>query len=243
MTISKSMDSPNIKKKRYSDNIVEQPTDDFQNSYIAIPGPQGDQGPKGDKGDKGDPGEAGPKGLRGDTGKDGRDGKDGKNGASVLSPSEQQIGWACYDNLDRVSIRLGSNRGDDGWVKFSVDSKGNNTNELFLPKGSVSLWNPETQSFNFKTLKIGSIVTICYNIELTTFSNNTEVWFRTLVSNQEENMSTYVGSLKYQFSYDLTMQHTIFIENKQAQISSGIPQIRTDNECSAVIKSIYIAVS
>lgn len=240
MAISKSMDSPNIKKKRYSDNIISQVPQEISGEYTLIPGPQGEIGPRGEKGEKGDQGEQGPKGLRGEPGKDGLPGKDG---ASVLSPSEQQIGWACYDNLSRNNIRLGSTRGDDGWVNFAVDSLGANTNEMFLPKGSVSLWNNMNQTLNFKTLKVGAIVTICYNIELTTLTNNTEVWFRTFIPNANENHERYVGSLKYQFTYDLSMEHTVFIENKKTQVANAIPQLRTDNDCDAVIKSIYISVS
>jgi hypothetical protein len=35
----------------------------------------------------------------------------------------------------------------------------------------------------------------------------------------------------------------LFLENKTMQLSGGIPQIRTDNDASVVIKSIHIAVS
>jgi hypothetical protein len=239
----KSMDFPEAKKKKYSDNLTEQVPGELIGNYIAVPGPpgpMGERGPKGDKGERGEQGLEGSKGLKGDPGKNGKDGKDG---ASVLSPSEQQIGWACYEGLNQININLGANRGDDGWVKFYVDSLGKNTNEAYLPKGSVALWNPTTHQINFKGLNVGSIVTIRYNIELTTFTNNTEVWFRTFIPNSEYYPTTYVGSLKYQFTYDLSLEHTLFIENRSMQLAGGIPQIRTDNESSAVVKSIYIAVS
>jgi hypothetical protein len=241
--MAKSMDFPPAanRRKKYSDNIEpEQPLILDPQMYIAVPGPQGEPGPRGQKGDTGPQGEQGLKGDKGDPGKDGKDGKDGK---SILSPSEQNIGWALYDNLNNKSFRLGANKGEDGWVNFFVDSLGKNTNEKFLPKESVGLWNPETKRINFKTLNIGSIITIRYNIELSTFSNNTEVWFRTLCKNIDTSPTTYLGNLKYQFDYDLSMQHTLFLEDKDMQISGGIPQIRTDHDASMIIKSIHIAVS
>lgn len=234
-----SMDFPTPKKKKYSDNIDTGVIIDPA-MYIAVPGPQGERGIQGPKGDVGPQGE---KGQKGDPGVPGKNGKDGINGKSMLSPSEQNIGWACYDNENRRSIRLGATKGDDGWVKFGVDGLGKNTNELFLPKESVGLWNPETQRFNFKTLNIGAIITIRYDIELTTYSNNTEVWFRTFVDNFDNYPTTYVGSLKYQFDYDLSMQHTLFLENRSMQTLGGIPQIRTDNDASVTVKSMYITVS
>jgi hypothetical protein len=235
-----SMDFPAPSKKKYSDNITEQLPGELLGNYIAVPGPQGPTGERGPKGDKGDRGE---QGLQGPQGPQGYPGKNGKDGRSLLSPSEQNIGWACYDNKDKKTIRLGASKGEDGWVKFGVDTEGNNTNELFLPRESVGLWNPNTQRFNFKTLNIGSIITICYKIELTTYANNTEVWFRTFVDNSDNYPTTYVGSLKYQFDYDLTMEHTLFLENRSMQTAGGIPQIRTDNDASLTVKSIHISVS
>jgi hypothetical protein len=238
-----SMDFPAPKKKKYSDNISEQIPGELIGNYIAVPGPPGPQGERGVKGDKGERGEQGLQGLEGLKGDPGKDGKNGKDGRSILSPSEQNIGWACYDNKNKNTIRLGANKGEDGWVRFGVDGDGSGTNELFLPKESVGLWNPETQRFNFKTVNIGSIITIRYNIELTTYSNNTEVWFRTFVDNTDNYPTTYLGTLKYQFDYDFSMQHTLFLENKKVQTAGGIPQIRTDNDCSMIVKSIHISVS
>lgn len=250
--MAKSMEFPDAgKRKKYSDNTVNSLEIDPQ-MFIAVPGPQGDPGPRGPKGDtglkgdqgpKGDKGDPGPSGKNGKDGINGKDGRDGKDGISILSPSEQNIGWALYDNLDRKSYRLGASKGNDGWVSFWSDALGKNTNEKFLPKECVGLWNPETRKINFKTLKIGSIITVRYNIELSTFVNNTEVWFKTFCSNEESSPCSYVGNLKYQFDYDLSMQHTIFLEDKSMQINGGMPQIRTDNDASMIVKSIHIAVS
>ena len=237
-----SMDFPSSsKKKKYSDNL---PSDNSiivdPQMFIAVPGPQGEQGPKGPKGDAGPQGE---QGLKGDKGDPGRDGKDGKDGINILSPSMQNIGWAlyCADNLK--TFRTGATKGEDGWVNLFVDGKGKNTTEKYLPRESVSLWNSNTNRINFKTLNIGSIVTICYNLEISTFSNNTEAWIRTYVENSDNYPTSYIGVLKYQYEYEMSVQHTLFVEDKKFQTSGGIPQIRTDNDSSVILKSIHIAVS
>lgn len=238
-----SMEFPATNKRKYSDNINEQLPGELLGNYIAVPGPPGPQGERGPTGPKGEQGPVGEKGLKGDSGVPGKNGKDGIDGKNILSPSEQNIGWALYSNQTKRSIRLGANKGEDGWVRFSVDGLGEDTNERFLPKESVGLWNPDTQRLNFKTLNLGAIITIRYDVELTTYANNTEVWFRTFVDNTQNYPTTYVGSLKYQFDYDLSMEHTIFLEDRGMQTAGGIPQIRTDNDASVVIKSIYISVS
>jgi hypothetical protein len=240
-----SMDFPSSSKKRkYSDNVDQ--SSNFQElatAYVAVPGPQGERGIQGPKGESGPQGPLGPKGDKGDPGKDGRDGKDGKDGINILSPSMQNIGWALYDNLERKPVRTGASKGQDGWVNIFVDAEGKQTIENFLPRESVALWNPNTRKINFRTVNIGAIVTICYNLEISTLSNNTEAWIRTFIEGSENYPTTYIGLLKYQYDYEMTVSHTVFVDSKRSQGSGGMPQIRTDNDSSVILKSIHIQVS
>ena len=240
MAISKSMDSP-IKKSNYAEQVEQ--SQESTISFLPVPGPQGPQGAKGDQGPQGIPGIPGDKGEKGDPGKPGKDGKNGLDGKSILSPSEQMIGWAYYENENKKQTRTGIDKGEDGWVALFIRSFGKNTNEKYLPKGDVSLWNLETKKLNFKTLNVGSIVTIRYNVELTTYANNTEVWVKTSLPDDIFSATSYVGNLKYQYDYDFSVEHTIFINDTKSQSFGGIPQIRTDNPCEAVLRSIYISVS
>jgi len=234
MSISKNMDSPFSKKSNYAEK-VEQSNQAM--SFVPVPGPQGEQGLPGPKGNTGPQGEQGLKGDKGDPG------KNGKDGVSILSPSGQQIGWGLYENLNVKEQRTGIDKGNDGWVSLWVDSKGKNTNEKYLPKGHVSLWNPVTRKLNFQNLNIGSIVTIRYNIELTTYVNNTEVLVKTELVDDNFSPVSFIGSFKYQYVYDFSCENTIFIENQKFKDFGGIPQIRTDNACEAILKSIYVSVS
>lgn len=241
MAISKGMDSP-IRKSNYADQVSQSQVQESTLSFLPVPGPQGAQGPQGPKGEKGEVGPQGIKGERGEPGKDGKNGKDGKDGKSVLSPSGQQIGWAYYEHLNPRQTRTGADQGNDGWVQMSIKSLSDKSFEHFLPKGSVSLWNDSTKKINLKAVEIGSIITICYNISLATYSNNTEVWFRTLVESEELSPVTYIGNLKYQYDYDFSVEQKIFVNDFKFQNFGGVPQIRTDNPCEATLKSLYISV-
>lgn len=235
--MSTSMDFPG-KSKKYSDNVNSSYQLEQSVSFIAVPGPQGEQGPKGDKGDSGPEGKQGP---QGDAGRPGKDGKDGKPGESSLSPSGQRTGWALYTNQNQKDILLGATKGNDGWVRFNFDCKGKN-NEIYLPENNVSLYNAESQKINLKALNVGSIVTVRYDIILTTFNNNTEVWFRTYIPESDLGPTTFAGNLKYQFSYDMSLEHTFFIESDIMKNYGAAPQILTDNDASMIVKSIYISV-
>jgi hypothetical protein len=238
MAISKSMDSP-VKKSNYASKVEE--SQDVPNSltFLPVPGPVGPQGPKGDTGEKGLQGIPGPKGDMGSPGKNGKNGLDGK---SILSPSEQMLGWGYYKGKEIHKAKTGIDQSEDGWVNLVMGDICNST-ENFLPKGNVSLWNSNIKRLNFKTLNVGSIITIRYNIDLTTYINNTEVWVKTLLDNEDYSITSFVGSLKYQYDYDFSVEHIVFLHDSKMQPFGGIPQIRTDNPCSARLNSIYISVS
>lgn len=238
MAISKSMDAP-TKKSNYASKVEESQDTENILTFLPVPGPVGPQGPKGDVGEIGPQGIQGPKG---DSGKPGKDGKNGLNGKSILSPSEQMIGWGYYKGKFINKEKTGIDQSDDGWTTLAMGDI-EECSERFLPIGNVSLWNKHTKRLNFKTLNIGSIITIRYNIELTTHINNTEVWVKTLLDTDELSITSFVGSLKYQYDYDFSVEHTIFLHDQKMQAFGGIPQIRTDNPCSAKLSSIYISVS
>jgi hypothetical protein len=244
MTISKNMDSPDfLKRKKYSETV--QSTQGSLTEYIAVPGIQGEQGEKGPKGDKGDPGPQGPKG---DTGKigpagpKGEKGDPGKGSEGYDSPSEQYPGWVYYKNKNIKETRLGPERGDDGWVSidFVIDEK--NSNEKYIPKSSVALWNNEAKSFNFKALKLGAKVDVRYDFILTTYLNNTEIWSRLFIPDYDQTPTGYVSTLKYQYSYEMSHNQTFYIDAQRVKNLGGSIQFRADNESNIVLNGIYIAV-
>lgn len=239
--MTKSMDFPS-KKKKYNETIENNKSVE----YIAVPGiqgekgevgptgPQGPQGVKGDKGDKGDKGPQGPKGEKGDPGK-GAEGYD--------SPSGQYPGWAYYANKNITEYRLGPERGDDGWVSFFLTIDKEKSVEDYRPNKSVSLLNEASRNINLKTLKVGSRIDVRYDFSIETYSNNTEVWIRTLLRDSDLSPSVYAGLLKYQYQYDISCHQTIFINNDIVKNYGGIPQVRADTESSFILKGMYISVS
>jgi len=243
MAVSKSMDFPGAKKSSYAAQVEQSQATllpDNTLSFLPVPGPVGPQGPAGRDGKDGAPGPQGPEGKQGPKGEKGQSGKDGKDGESSLSSSGQQAGWASYFNTSPSEIRLGADKGLDGWVSLYMAS--NDSYEEFIPKNTVSLWNSNTRMLNFKGLKQGSQVFITYNFELTTFNPNTEVWARTFFPSHEKEVSQFIGSFKYQHTYSLSITQQVFIENKKVWGNGAVPQLRTDFESSVVLNSIYVSV-
>jgi len=242
--MAKSMDFPDVsKKKKYSEAI--QKTQESSTQYIAVPGIQGEKGETGPKGEKGDQGPIGPKGDKGDRGPEGPQGQRGEPGKGAEgydSVSGQYPGWVYYKNKNLSEVRLGPERGDDGWVSIEFVKDEKKSNEVYIPKSSNSLWNDEAKNFNFKTLKLGAKIDIRYDFTLTTYMNNTEVWARLFIPDYDNSPIGYVSTLKYQYSYDMSYSQTIYIDAQRVKTLGGAVQFRADNESNIILNGIYIAV-
>jgi len=245
MAVSKSMGFPEDARPSngYASQVIEQANQTLSPSlsYIPVSGPQGERGPKGEKGEKGDKGDSGKDGQNGPKGEKGQNGQNGKDGKTSLSSSGQQAGWASYFDLNTKPQALGISRGDDGWVSIYIDGKGEG-NEKFLPEDCVSFYNPLSRLLNFKGINVGSIVRVTYNFELTTFVNNTELWIRTDFKDLGFCPTKFIGSFKYQYTYDLSVDQEFFIEDKSMWATGASPQMRTDFDASVKLKSIYVSV-
>jgi hypothetical protein len=239
MALSKGMDFPGAKKSSYAAQVQQNQSTQVQEtglSFLPVPGPVGPSGQPGRDG------KDGPQGVQGPEGPQGPKGAPGKDGASSLSSSGQQAGWGKYYNNTLSYIKLGANEGTDGWVRIGTDAEGRLTNEDYLPNGTVSLWNKHSRTFNFKGLKEGSQVFITYDLELTTYSSNTEIWARVFFPELDQDSATFVASLKYQYTYPISFTSHFIIEDLDRWKSLAYPEIRADYDASVVVKSISISV-
>jgi len=236
MAVSKSMDFPGAKKSSYAAQVEQSQASPYQDnslSFVPVPGPEGPPGPAGKNGSQGPEGKMGPQGPAGPTGKDGK---------SSISASGQQPGWASYTNTINKPTKLGISEGDDGWVTLILDTKDKTQNETYLPKGCTSLWNSHQRALNFHGIKEGSQVSVTYNFELTTYTSNTEIWLRTYFASNDQEFVQFVGSLKYQNTYSLSVTQNIFIEDQAMWGNGAVPQIRTDFDASVIFNSVYVSV-
>lgn len=235
MAISQNMDFP---KSSYASKVQVSKVEDSP-TFFAVPGPQGPQGLPGPKGERGPAGQSG-ESIKGDKGDRGNPGKDGKDGKSYFPKYEQNSGWALYSNNDLRSTPTGATRGDDGWVTLYVTSI--DSLEDFLPDGSVSLYSQDIKKINTRGLKVGAQVGITYTLEITTLNSNTEVWLRSQFINMEDSVTTLSANLKYQHTYEISVTHNTAIFTENHRVAGIAPQIRTDLNAEARLKSVYISV-
>lgn len=203
---------------------------------IVVPGPQGVAG---EIGPMGPPGKS-IKGEKGDPGPSGKNGKDGKDAESYFPPYRQNAGWARYGSENLKEMPIGATKGTDGWVSFFIDSV--IKDERYLPKYCPSLYSKDIKKINLKSLEIGSQIQIVYEFQITTFNNNTELWARSVFPGGSIAATTFEASLKYQHTYDISITHNISITNESDKSKGLIPQLMSDLDALAILKSIYISV-
>lgn len=231
---AKEMSFPDAGKKSSYARQVEQSSLEGGFAYVPVPGPEGPRGPKGDTGPKGDPGPEGPKGPQGPQGKAGQDGK------SYSSKSGQAPGWARYISAENSEAKLGATRGDDGWVTLNFKTK--TLTPKWMPEKVNALFNNETRRIATKELKLGTHIQITYDFEVTTFVANTEIWARSFFPQTKYAYTSFVAQLKYPHVYDLSVTHTLTLDSDADKMSGIIPQLRTDMDSLAKLKSLTISV-
>lgn len=232
--MAKSMDFPISNKKLYS---IPEPSIPITDDYVSdhtLKGEKGDQGIPGPQGPKGDTGEPGPQGPEGPRGPKGEKGKD------YESPSGQNPGWSYYSSNEPISFQL---KPEKGWTQIYLSSKMQEKEEFFISKKSVSFWNYDAKKINFRALEIGAKVELIYDLEIDTFSNNTDIWIRTIVPQTEKHYTSFLGSFKYQNQHSISVKQTIFVHDKEDWSKGAIIEAGADNICSIKLNSMYISVS
>ena len=244
---SKDIEFPKSSKSNYASKVGNGSSPVIDNAlYVPVPGPEGRRGPKGEPGQQGPKGDTGPAGERGPEGLPGKNGKDGKNGVdgkSYLPVYGQKSGWASYGNASDKGFRLGATRGNDGWVIVSVDTNKELTNEINLPEKNVSLYNQYSGLINLNGLAIGSQVTISIDLEVETFSSNTELWSRIYVKGTDEAIDSFVAIPKYQHTYPIRHTQKIYVTDKTVKSGNASIMFRADLDCIVYIKNLIISVS
>lgn len=237
MAINKNTGIPFvIQSDEYKPKTVLQQIDGLP--YIPVTGPRGEQGPQGRPGVQGPEGIQGPPGEKGSPGRNGKDGKDGK---SSLSASGQQSGWASYINKTKSSTIFRPRT--DSWVNIFMPTNLDSHVISFLPNGSVELYNPDSGCLNFRGLVVGANININYEISIEVFENNLDLWSRIFIDKDLIEDTVYVGSLKYQGMYSLSIRHSLKVYNEDILKSRPRIQITSDKACSISIKKITIDVS
>lgn len=217
--------------KVQASKTIEEPT------FFAVPGPQGPAGPAGSPGKNGKDGEPGKEGKPGPKGIQGLPGQDGK---TLIPMSNQEPGWAFYTNKNPKPSITGATRGVDGWVNLYLMP--DVAFESFLPKNSAGLYSSDTRKINTRGLKVGAQLRIVYNLEVSTFSPNTEVWIKSEFSGVDSSTISFAAILKYQHIYELSITHDVFVMSESHRTAGIVPQIRTDLDAEVKIKSIHISV-
>ena len=58
----------------------------------------------------------------------------------------------------------------------------------------------------------------------------------------EDSATTFCANLKYQHTYEISITHNLAIFTENHRIAGIVPQIRTDLDSAAILKSVHVSV-
>lgn len=224
-------------------------------------GDKGDQGLPGPKGDKGDPGKDGKNGtqitkvelngrelfiwLDGVKKKVGQIAFPSLGGAGGgtrrLPPDNCRIGFIDYNDAGTAVTPIVVTGGAPA-VKLTNDAAGPFTNKDYRPEGVTDIWDVDTQEFTGRDLKLGDMVDLRLDLEVTTASPNTRVVVDMLVgvgSGSEYTVPFIHTTLKNAGTEQLNRYNGFYMGNELTLNNPAHFVISADGDCTVVVKGWY----
>lgn len=95
------------------------------------------------------------------------------SGAGGLPVDNCSIGFVDYNDLATVTTPISVTGGTP--VYLTNDGLGAFTNKAYLPQGVTDVWDASINSFDFTELKVGDMLDIRLEVDITTTAPNQEV--------------------------------------------------------------------
>lgn len=147
-------------------------------------------------------------------------------------------GWAIYNDGDTSPIPYG---GQEVPLNLNVTNTGGNADETYLPNGVTSLWNSQTNAFNFSELSVGDMVDIEFEVQLTTGSNGQFISVN-FVSGATRKLVVFLptgpsGTYTFPYKFSVPVYQGMIATPPQLMIvATGTGAVKTNSIYARVIK-------
>lgn len=156
-----------------------------------------------------------------------------------------QVGWYDYNDLATVSAPINVN-GGEGDVILTNDSLGVFTSSYYRVPGVFSVWDASNSQFDFSQLRLGDIVDIRIDIEVS--SSNTfqfvdvdlELAYGT---GQSYEIQFYKGQFKEVDAHDIVATQMITIANTLTLNNPAKLKINSDANCTVLVRGWMVRVT
>lgn len=170
------------------------------------------------------------------------------NGGVTLPPTTvttQLLHGGFFDYNDMGTTLTPINVPNTGlYVDLTNDGLGNFTNKNFKPDGVDDIWNSTTNRFDFSQLKLGDMVNIRLDIEVTTTQPNqlVDVDLELGVGASPYDILFNKGYYKTAGANDINRFQSIYMGDNNTLLNPARMKIRSDDLATVVVRGWYCQV-
>jgi len=155
-----------------------------------------------------------------------------------------KMGWVDYNDLNTSTNPISVIGGLD-FVDITNDGEGAFTNVNYLPSNITSIYNENTNEFNWTQLKLGDTIDIRLDLEITTISTNTEIDIYLLMSiGQNPYPTPFVTEKNYKTvgTYNINVLNGIYMGDLNTFNGPAKFQIKSDKTCTIKVRGWYCKI-
>ena len=152
-------------------------------------------------------------------------------------------GFFDYNDLATQTTPI-SVTGGGGFVKLTNDGLGVNTNKDYPPSGITDIWDASNDRFDFSELKLGDMIDIRLDLEVTTTSPNQEIDVRLFlgVGATEYSIAFVETSFKSAGAQPVDRYNGIYIGNALTLNNFGEFRIQSDGNATVKVNGWYCKI-
>lgn len=160
----------------------------------------------------------------------------------MTTPYRSKIGWFDYNDSGTPQQHSGSG----GFIKLTNDTLGQFTKRGFAPIGVSDVWNPVTNQFDFTELAVGDMIDIRFDMEMTTTSNNQEIYLQMAIgigSSSPHELPFGQSIIKSATSGRFVRPINIYIGSDQTRDYPSEIQVDSDGTLPMIIRGWYVKIT
>lgn len=165
---------------------------------------------------------------------------------TLPSPSSELFNGGLFDYNDAATATTPiSVTGGAGFVILTNDELGPFTNKTYAPDGVTDIWNASTNRFDWTQLKLGDMVDIRIDLEITTSAPNTGVEVSLAMAYGDAGqyeIPFFNSQYKNAAAYNLNRFNGVYMGDTLTLSNPAVFRIKADANCTVLVRGWYCKI-
>ncbi len=159
--------------------------------------------------------------------------------------SASEAGWFDYNDSATATTPI-TITGGAGFIDLTNDGLGAFTNKNYPPLGVTDVYDVDNDRFDFSQFKLGDMIDIRLDLEVTTTSTNTEVNVYLLLADGGSSYTipfTTEQNYKNSGTYNINRFNGVYMGDANTLDNFGKFQMSSDKTCTVVVRGWYCKIT